>query len=433
MNYRAVTTALLFLSLCFLSSCKLASRGTSPAPAPLFDVSLEGPWILYEDKHFAGASGITPVLIAIAPMAATQQTPMPPSEFHHWPQISTGAGYQLSYPVIYCVALDSQCAPPGQATPGSGGYPDALTLPVAFHGGGPDPSAQWDWVKNRGKNVTLILPMPDSISGDGVWPMRFGTVVGQHGNYEMHSIGLHLHYLKGASGFDLLPCDNAAPSYLTCVYHKGDPTYHLTNTGTLRVEMKAPDNSDNCDIHVRYAYMQAFQIVDPKYNYNNNIAVIDPAADVNNGDINNPIPADDGCLSKDPQRHTVTAMALNTAGTSLMVSMIPDLLNSALKDIKMLEERHTSEDLQAADKNEQSAIDAAKDLDLKLPRISQLLRISNFVQSSAAALSTFVSRTEHLERDQMLLNQIRQTQLEIEYLGPKQGNDCRAAVMMVTP
>src|SRR5690349_2643599 len=69
------------------------------------DVALEGPWILYEEQHFKDKDKHdVAVLIAIAPTGATASTITHRDKIHHHiPQMSTGDGYYVPGPGVYCL------------------------------------------------------------------------------------------------------------------------------------------------------------------------------------------------------------------------------------------------------------------------------------------------------------------------------------------
>src|SRR5580704_7875381 len=142
-------TASLLLTLAFVCIT------TSAFADHRFDISIEGPWILYEFKQFDGTNSM---LVAIAPNVPG----------HYAPVFTTGDG--ASIPVgIYCVALvgngfPGTCTPDGKALPGLVTYPQFSPLQVKVYGG----SIPWNNIQSTAR--ALILPMPDSISNDGADP-----------------------------------------------------------------------------------------------------------------------------------------------------------------------------------------------------------------------------------------------------------------------
>lgn len=161
-------------------------------------------------------------------------------------------------------------------------YPPEETIRIS-HGSGP-----WQWwtvAANNNGQTTLILPMPDSMSNVGTWPVKFAEQFNEQGigywpeTGENHSTGLILHYKQELSWFGLTAC-NAAPAHgqnfgvgdcvqpATVGNNRTDT--HLENSGTLRIEMKALYNADGCDVHVRMAHRQLASLLGNfahKYNF----------------------------------------------------------------------------------------------------------------------------------------------------------------------
>ena len=204
---RLLICVCLVLSVCHLAGCCRAGNNH-------LDIILEGPWILYQDNQFDSQGKKIPVLVAIAPLAATVTSLNPQDKLHHHsPQMSTGDGFYVAKDFmkanhIFCVTFDSRCARPGPAALTTDGYPGShlLTLPLSGAAG------SWDWVAASTNQLALILPMPDSYSNDGLWHMHFTSSAD-----EIHSIGLHLHYSDGPQKVALLGCSqNPAPAVGTC-------------------------------------------------------------------------------------------------------------------------------------------------------------------------------------------------------------------------
>jgi len=226
------------------------------------DITLEGPWILFTGTMDANGTPV-PVLVAVAPLDATDTEPIDEEDhFHHSPQLSSGNGFYLprpssSSPAIFCLAFD-RCAPD---TKGTFPIPDPnytregiLTLT------GNNTNKQW---RSYGaKNDVVILPMPNYYHADGVWPIQFHGPKHDAGvSYgpETDTIGLVLHYNKvQGTRLRLYTCALPAQSVITdCKVEAQDDKKHpieVTNTGTLRLQMRAPDTTSDCDHHVRYGF-----------------------------------------------------------------------------------------------------------------------------------------------------------------------------------
>src|ERR1700689_124396 len=106
-----MTRLIAYLCLVVLT-CQVAGcwrKGNNQA-----DIVLEGPWILYQDNQFDDHGKKTPVLVAIAPLAATVMTLDPKDVFHpHSPQISAGKGFCVAKRFmdtnhIFCLTFDGK-------------------------------------------------------------------------------------------------------------------------------------------------------------------------------------------------------------------------------------------------------------------------------------------------------------------------------------
>jgi hypothetical protein len=298
------------------------------------DISLRGPWILYVDSSKTFAS--YPVLIVMGP--AVDHDPTNPWA-HQPPTVSNGEAYVLAdlnqtYPPpdsqIYCLIFDGSCARQGASSLDPDSYPKPN--PVKAHV--PSGQRRWDWVQASMNNYapTLILPVPDSYSGGTVWPMRFGPKFDaqgkKYGSLDTYSTGVVLHYSAGPTSFDLVRCPNGKPnpdgtpgpipSSTNCTGTTSIDHTHLANTGTLQIEITAPDTNWSCDPHVRRVYPKMLQLIGtPGAGPNSDWAVIDPAHDLGAGnqgiydvfnanynspspDPNNPIQSE-FCLEHDNQ------------------------------------------------------------------------------------------------------------------------------------
>lgn len=265
------------------------------------DISLQGPWILFTDTMTAANGNDEPVVVAIAPTNATAHDPTPndpDSHFHHWPQMSSGNGFYLPPNGLFCLAFNPNpsvatgkwCAPQpaSGATFNTGnGYTPRKIVPLKGDVGNKK------WFSYGGSSVVVILPYPDFYHADGFWPIRFLDPSQNVGvGPDTYTIGLIFHYSNANKRLGLYSCTPSAPTKITtddCKNEAADDYGHkieVTNSGTLRLEMRAPDTTDDCDHHVRYAYHQALKLIDPTYSNGNNgnYRYIDPAQAMNPDD-----------------------------------------------------------------------------------------------------------------------------------------------------
>jgi hypothetical protein len=440
---RSATLVCLAISLCLtLGSC---DKGKNR-----LDIALEGPWILYQDAHFESVKGGVSVLIAIAPTGAVAENlkmAKGDQDHHHIPQLSTGDGYYVPKPDVYCITFDEVCAREGPAVLTTDHYPSSSLLTIPFHGAA-DRSATLDWVKfAKAGNTVLILPMPDSYSNDGVFPMHFASTFydGSGGGAigykplggEGHSIGIHLHYAHGPDHISLTRCDKAkVPTIANCSAALGAP-YELENNGTLRLHMRAPDNDDGCDRHVRFAYHQVFQIIGN--DSNRDYAYIEPAI-WDGKKFKYEGPGDDKCFKKDPQRgggsspsegmnFAPSEAAIPAAGQEVLILPLP-----ILDVVKILDQLNLKDDkegnLALAKQAAQDAQTASSGLDPDFPRISQVQRIGQLLSTSAEAIETFQNNVHLEKKDREQLEHVTANEEKIVD-ATKNGNDCRAPVVLL--
>ncbi len=229
----------------------------------------------------------------MAPTGAIQKDPVhPKSHFHHRPQMSSGNGFYLPKKGIFCLAFDKQCAPH-----------TTVTKLIKDPGYRPEEILHLDGTSRQGiyyggDNVVVILPMPDSYHADGVWPMEFLTdhsldhIGARPASYP---IGIILHYSKDPKRLQLYSC-TPNPSSVTsdCKNEAHDDStkqnlIEVTNTGTLRLMMRAPDATNPCDHHARFAFHQMLKLLDPKYTsgtpINGNYRYIEPALGMDPTDL----------------------------------------------------------------------------------------------------------------------------------------------------
>jgi hypothetical protein len=380
------------------------------------DITLEGPWILFQVPKFNRGDGTgktVSVLIAMAPGVVGMGT----TDFHY-PALIAGDGYYVEIPRIYCVNFQGKCgenvaAGPDHLSPD--GYPQPTPLSVKNH---------WkDWVEayKNGTYVTvLILPMPDSYSNDGVYPMRFGKQFDSTGNTYVEtlkypSIGVQLHYGKGPTDFSLSACDSANPTVSSCNLPAGlkHPNTKLDNSGTLRIVMKAPETADYCDNHVRTAYPKMLNLLDNRplkvgQNDNQDKAYIDPAGNVD--DLGKPdyqYNAKD-CLPNDPQK-LVPFIANGSGEHKMSDSTQSELLKSYLTDIaNVIDGLHALTDDQRKSlllSTVHSEVSRATDpnfLSNEFPRLSQLSRIDQLLHEASSQSDALAAQLTQLLNRQLL-------------------------------
>ena len=322
--------------------------------AESLDVALEGPWIYYVDNKFQGEAGPVSVLIAMAPLVP-----------NHKAAFSTGDGYPITQAGVYCVGFEDHCAVDRKAA--TGALPSEL-LPVFA-------PKNWDWYANRQTDVIyLILPMPDSYSNDLVYRMKFGRKFSHYRSEEHHSIGLFLHYLQGPSLIGL-SSNCTKPDALDC--HFDNYFQDQNNSGALQITMKAPDDSDPCDNHVREAYHRMVLTIDQgslanKKNVNQNFAYID-LPDYSSACYSND-PQNDGSVAahtmQDPEAIDVTSQ-LRKIVTDLAGEPVPVKTQLYVPQLN----------------------DIAETLDGQFPMFSQLAHINLLLDLS-------LEKLDHLQKEQ---------------------------------
>jgi hypothetical protein len=466
---RLLISASLVLFACSMTGCR-------HKPKNRLDIALEGPWVLYQETRFESNGKHVTVLVAIAPNGAIDYKDVgsvvqyTSDGLHHRPpQISTGDGYYVMNPDIYCLTFDDQCAPEGRTALNFGGYPESMVLTMNSHDPTGPPTA-WDWVSavNGLSDTVLILPMPDSVSNDGVWSMRFSKKFDPngigYGDPHPQSIGLMLHYSHGPKTFGLRSCEGK-PSVANCYAAPKDrdtkmplalKTTELKNSGTLRISMKAPSNEDACDRHVRMAYPEMLKLLNN--NFNADKAVVEPAQ----GTRSDGSPVFEGggggnyCFTKDPQGQPNplgAAASEHMPDIPILIGQIDDVLKAfdgipkALRDSLLFPE-----------------IKSARDgLDPNFPRISQIERIGALVRLSTAQIDVLLEEREKKKGAKVALHAPEPAQAGLApnagistflLTGPdydslktlqaaekpaadapptKNGNDCKAAIMLVGP
>jgi len=421
---------------------------TAPAPALAqihFDVTLEGPWILYVDKTLAPDKH--PLLIAISAGGVSKEND---TTYFHILTVTAGDGYQVTTPRIYCLTFGSACGPVGESP-----AVDYDSYPQTIKPLGAAAKSGWDWTSKSSSPVyatVFILPMPKYFSTNGTWPMRFGTAFDASGasydtDREVHSIGLQLHYENGPNYFDLQDCTppntfGSCPSATTIIGNT-----HLDNTGTLTIAMKSPDGGDACDQHVRRAYPKTLALLDAD---NSAHAVIDPAIGIDKSghpvyDKADAIHTDYGCLKTDLQGpgHAI-AMHMQEQQPSWQ-----DSLDALLKFIRNSKNPDSHSDPKLDDPGVLlSAIqEQAQSLDRALPRFSKFRVLAGLVGSSEARATALLDAAKNphaagkaggknqgakLTNNQFTLPDL--ITLEKAFLSAdpptKNGNDCKAPILI---
>jgi hypothetical protein len=382
------------------------------------DITFDGPWLFYRESAFAlNNTGTTtgPALIAIAPIVLG----------HFPPTFSTGDGFQVAPAGIYCVGFNGVCSMNNLTTLPPGDYPPAGLVPVNKPTG-------WDW-RTLTSAYVLILPMPNSGSADGQYPMTLHATfptpatpspVTTTGAY---ALGTHLHYPNGPKTVSLLTCP-AVPAAATC---NTNHWVSLTNSGTLRITIKSDENpavSDSCDYHGRRAYHKMIHLLDDSL-----------SANAQNAYIN--VPTYDSCAKCDPQQDLLpsdcTAMVMASAADYSSPDMdIPAKLRNLVTFLAQVGIRDDQADL--AQLSEQS-----RSLTGKSPVRSQLDKLSATLERSTDAIDILldsISADSKANTNGLRLQGLKIAVQKEEDLthainlvkhAATSGKDCRAAEMLI--
>jgi hypothetical protein len=443
----------LAITTCFV--VLLCWTGSAFAQTNRLDITLQGPWILYVDKTFAGKIS---VLVAFAPGTHGRFAHKPPF-------FSTGNGLPIDRAGTYCVGFDTTCALDRHVTDiSTDGYPTTAPTPLYVK----PPSQDWEWVTHRQRDATyLIFPMPDSYSNDGTYKMTFSDTFKKYDytKEQEHSIGVQLHYDKGTgpSTLDLYDCGNHPATIKDCTIAGGARLEgSLPNSGTLDVEMKAPSGIDACDPHVRSAYPQMLHLLDPdpntlataKDNKNLDKAFIDIPTNPGSGAGKSTYDPD--CYLCDEQGSDLSKCPPMTATPKPMLEMGKDVMygptldvRSELDNIVTVLRRHPDLDQQKLEVPELSKVEDALNGGL-LPTFSELEWLKLLLSRSTAELLTAVNvkvsqttptsvpatRDANAEsRFSDLAGALfREQQLTLyvtNLAAAKDGKDCRAPVMLL--
>lgn len=396
------------------------------------DITLEGPWILYEDHTFASN---TTVLVAFAPGG--------PGKFAHKPPtFSTGTGFPIERTGTYCVGFDQACAVDrGVKSLSHADYPQNAPEPLPVRS-----AANWKWYEHRDRYATyIILPMPDSYSDDETYKMSFRQKFATHdtSNEQEHSIGIQLHYNSSATGpatFDLLDCGNSPTSPADCKNLVGSQN----NSGTLRITMKAPASiaEDPCDYHVRSVYPQMLKLIDPTNTYNLDKAVIDIPVGIDNAGKG---VYDSKCYICDEQsqdtsqcqislKASFTPMVMDLAGELRSLVQIFDKFEHK-KELKVDELNSLAEDLHP---NRFPTFPQLELLAILLSQSMDQLSRDLVLQAAKEASEPHASRSdvnqENVSSDKLKDALSREQKLSayaISLDATKDGKDCRAPIMLL--
>jgi hypothetical protein len=440
-----------------------------------FDVTIEGPWILYELKKFDGTNSM---LVAMAPSVPG----------HHAPVLTTGDGGQITTFGIYCVAFGGPCQ--ANATPfpkpgsGSGTYDQTNLLSVAVYGN----NLAWSTIQSN--SIAFLLPMPDAISNDGIDPkITTRSDFSSYPGTSPSAIGVQLHYNNGPSFFNLFTCANTPPPNATCTTPAIQGTF--SNSGTLRITMKAEEHTDAqdpCDYHVRMAYHSMLMFLDPtqlqqhptagRQNANQSIAYMehaDTTSVINNCRLCDPqlesIPSScayvasygHGQMSElDSFRpalaiHNVAPVLIPTSPSDLGSQL--DSLNTLLAALKgkldtsvaAAVEPHGSQDISKKRAENNTDIDSCSapdaklpDLKGKFPTLSQLTCVERYLESRARDLERSTCRDQKTAQNGSveLPCEDAKNSAQVQIRGMlsdvimrdksgTSGKDCRAAIMIV--
>jgi len=295
--------------------------------------------------------------------------------------------------------------------------------------------------------------MPDFYSNDGAWPMRFRATykIDDPNPYDtVSSIGVILHYYEGPSTVSLFACDPTQPAASNCTTQVVDPDGNnvvVPNTGTLRLQMRAPDNDSVCDHHVRLGYHKMFTILSSSYNQQ--YSFIEPAKGFNsNGTGQFEDSSKHACFDEDQrlqdqglfiQSQSASPVAGSSADAAgkesgavhSMISVM--LLNSALAQLKdiMNREHELQSQLQPAIDNINAASEGANKLE-GFPKISSVRQVESHLNEAVIVIEGVRGKPEnHLPVDVIakLLNV--ETVLRILADRTKNGADCRAPLVLV--
>jgi len=457
------------LAACMLAviSCALLSCRQAPAQGYQLDLTLEGPWMLYQDHGFLNTKGETvTALIAIAPSVMTvSQSALQ----HQPPMLLAGDGFTVNEQ-ISCVIFDGLCGgtalPTAVLTPSAGYYPPTL---ISLN----KSSSSWHWYSSDliTKAYVVILPMPDSYSDDGTWPVRLSDTYSfsqqtSPAEFKTQAIGLHLHYTKGPTQFTIAGCDASYATQGKCPI-ANTVKQSIANTGTIRLVMKSPvykakDKFAICDPHVRAAYRQMLFLLDKtpfnslnQKNINSGKAFLDPARGIANDGT--PGVEDDNqchsvCDAELPGSPTVQTLAnpkcspelasgqVSKGGHGLQQGDTGKSLSDLFTEVVTASNQplfHDNDELKRL-RNQINSLRNA--MDPEYPRISQLTVAAALIRAYGSAIpqekrkldsSQKTARAATPEDRSQSFTEASQAYLEAYDAQFKDGKDCRAAIAQI--
>ena len=406
MNLRTRYTLAILMVLLFGAPSFAQSR---------LDVLVEGPWLFYVEPKFPTTTGTSPMLVAIAPQV-----------LGHYP-LYFGAGNGAAIPPgIYCMAFGGTCQPGSATKLDPDGYKQPAPVPVTKPAG-------WDWTTYGGSSYVLILPMPDSYSSNGLYPMTFQSSFPSMGgppptttSSGPRSLGLVFHYANGPLRIGLLAC-TGTPSVANC--NNGSMTDE-DNSGTVQIKITSKEDAahpDSCDYHVHRAYHEMLKLLDPLMQYNQDKPYVD-------------VPSYSACAKCDPQQGqvpsecTVQTMAVNMA-SDFSEPPVQPVLESLVSLIQRMDVDAGAIRRLLMDLDKQS-----EKLKGKFPRVSELRSLKDTLLSSQAAASILLVDLKDKKtnwkvgRDLQAMVKLEQELVESAdrwTLLSISGKDCRAPALFI--
>jgi hypothetical protein len=405
-----ISARFMLLIFATLVICHISSAQTR------LDVSLEGPWLLYVEPQFQTAGGASPVLVAIAPNVAG----------HNPPVFSTGDGTVIQSLGTYCLGFDDKCTTNSTTGLSSDGYGGVQPVVVSKPAG-------WNWRTYGSSAYVIILPVPDSYSNDGTYPMTFQDAFPTASStptstpVAVHSIGAVLHYASGPHTVSLLGC-TGIPTASSC---NTPAMADQNNSGTLRLNIKSVDTTPDltgCDYHVHLAYHRMLQLVDPTFASNRAIRYMD-------------VPTYSSCTPCDPQQDSVSPDC--AAGTmSLTMAYgenLPDIPSDLTSLVQFLSQIKLNNEQRKKILVDLPTLES--ELRQKLPLQSQLRQLAMSLSNSDTAIDDLLanlSSDASKKKEDRLSLQVAKT-LETTLINSAQrmekllrgGKDCRAAIMLI--
>jgi len=408
MKTRAMVT-LMFVAMLLCSTPSFAQQR--------LDITLEGPWAVYQEHNFPVTGGTTAsVLVAIAP----------PVPGHNLPVFTTGDGATIGNFGIYCVAFDGTCKPNALTSLAWDGYPPPQLVGITTASG-------WNWADYAASAYVLIFPMPDSFSSDGMYSTSFQSSFPTPATAPVttdsgpRSLGIVLHYAMGPQTLGLLSC-SGTPSVSAC----NDSKINLPNTGNLQVVIRSIENPatpDNCDYHVHRAYSKMLHLLDPTLTYNAAKAYTD-------------VPSyDKACSPCDPQQASLPTdcSARSMADPMAYPALLPDVpaaLDSLVIFLKQLNVPGEQRSKVLGDLETQST-----ELNGKYASQSQLAKLKANLEKSRAEINKLLdhladdaARNGDLKRD-LEIAATRERAISIAgdavIFNATSGKDCRVRTIQI--